>query len=162
MSDLCPVYAPFFGAMGCTCAIVFTCLGASYGTAKSGVGISAMGVLRPDLMMKCVVPVIMAGIIGIYGLVVSVLISSSLEAVMPLAQGFIDLGAGLSVGLAGLAAGFAIGIVGDAGVRGTAQQPRLFVGMILILIFAEVLGLYGLIVALIMHTKAGELTGLCD
>ncbi|KAG1766121.1 V-type ATPase [Suillus placidus] len=162
MSDLCPVYAPFFGAMGCTCAIVFTCLGASYGTAKSGVGISAMGVLRPDLMMKCVVPVIMAGIIGIYGLVVSVLISSSLEARMTLAQGFIDLGAGLSVGLAGLAAGFAIGIVGDAGVRGTAQQPRLFVGMILILIFAEVLGLYGLIVALIMHTKAGELIGMCD
>lgn len=36
---------------------------------------------------------------------------------------------------------FAIGIVGDAGVRGTAQQPRLFVGMILILIFAEVLGM---------------------
>lgn len=37
---------------------------------------------------------------------------------------------------------FAIGIVGDAGVRGSAQQPRLFVGMILILIFAEVLGAY--------------------
>lgn len=64
----------------------------SYGTAKSGVGISAMSVLRPDLMMKCVVPVIMAGIIAvryllpcqeycllihkqIYGLVVSVLIA---------------------------------------------------------------------------------------
>ena len=81
---------------------------------------------------------------------------------MPLYTGFIQLGAGLSVGLAGLAAGTAIGIVGDAGVRGTAQQPRLFVGMVLvrsfsqigmpahsnqILIFAEVLGLYGLIVA---------------
>lgn len=37
----------------------------SYGTAKSGVGISAMSVLRPDLMMKCVVPVIMAGIIAV-------------------------------------------------------------------------------------------------
>jgi V-type H+-transporting ATPase proteolipid subunit len=49
---------------------------------------------------------------------------------MPLYTGFIQLGAGLSVGLAGLAAGFAIGIVGDAGVRGTAQQPRLFVGMV--------------------------------
>ncbi len=49
---------------------------------------------------------------------------------MPLAKGFVQLGAGLSVGLAGLAAGFAIGIVGDAGVRGTAQQPRLFVGMV--------------------------------
>jgi V-type H+-transporting ATPase proteolipid subunit len=68
-------------------------------------------------------------------------------------RSFVHLGAGLSVGLSGLAAGFAIGIVGDAGVRGTAQQPRLYVGMILILIFAEVLGLYGLIVSLILTTK---------
>ena len=82
----------------------------------------------------------MAGIIAIYGLVVSVLISNDLNQQTALYTGFIQLGAGLSVGLAGLSAGFAIGIVGDAGVRGTAQQPRLFVGMILILIFAEVLG----------------------
>lgn len=84
----------------------------------------------------------MAGIIGIYGLVVSVLISNDLKQGSSLFTNFIQLGAGLSVGLAGMAAGFAIGIVGDAGVRGTAQQPRLFVGMILILIFAEVLGAY--------------------
>lgn len=118
-----------------------------------------------------IIPVIMAGIIGIYGLVVSVLISNDLQQKTPLYTGFIQLGAGLSVGLAGLAAGFAIGIVGDAGVRGTAQQPRLFVGMILILIFAEVLGkfqlllfglpslmirkgLYGLIVALLMNSRS--------
>merc|ERR1712029_1202966 len=69
------------------------------------------------------------------GLVVSVLISNNLGQGTTLFANFIQLGAGLSVGLAGLAAGFAIGIVGDAGVRGTAQQPRLFVGMILILIF---------------------------
>jgi V-type H+-transporting ATPase proteolipid subunit len=61
-----------------------------------------------------------------------------------------NMGAGLSVGLSAMAAGFAIGIVGDAGVRGTAQQPKLFVGMVLMLIFAEVLGLYGLITALVM------------
>lgn len=82
----------------------------------------------------------MAGIIGIYGLVVSVLISDGLSQAVPLYTALVQFGAGLSVGLAGLAAGFAIGIVGDAGVRGTAQQPRLYVGMILILIFAEVLG----------------------
>lgn len=74
-------------------------------------------------------------------------------------RSFHHLGAGLSVGLSGLAAGFAVGIVGDAGVRGTAQQPRLYVGMILILIFAEVLGLYGLIVALILTTRPG--TSVC-
>jgi len=47
---------PFFGAMGCTSAIVFTCFGAAYGTAKAGVGISAMGVLRPDLIVKSTFP----------------------------------------------------------------------------------------------------------
>jgi V-type H+-transporting ATPase proteolipid subunit len=62
----------------------------------------------------------------------------------------VNLGAGLSVGLSGLAAGMAIGIIGDSGVRGSAQQPKLFVGMVLMLIFAEVLGLYGLITALVM------------
>ncbi|KAM0750983.1 V-type proton ATPase proteolipid subunit [Meredithblackwellia eburnea MCA 4105] len=155
-SEACPIYAPFFGAMGCTAAIVFTCIGASYGTSKSGVGIAAMGVLRPDLMMKCIVPVVMAGIIAIYGLVVSVLISGDLKSPMALYTGFIQLGAGLSVGLAGLSAGFAIGIVGDAGVRGVAQQSRVFVGMILVLIFSEVLGLYGLIVALILNTRSGD------
>jgi hypothetical protein len=46
------IFQPFFGAMGCTAAIVFTCFGASYGTAKSGVGICATGVLRPDLMIR--------------------------------------------------------------------------------------------------------------
>lgn len=60
----------------------------------------------------------------------SVLIAGDLKANQSLFAGFIQLGAGLSVGLAGLAAGFAIGIVGDAGVRGTAQQPRLFIGMV--------------------------------
>lgn len=60
--------------------------------------------------------------VQIYGLVVSVLISGDLKSPMALYTGFIQLGAGLSVGLAGLSAGFAIGIVGDAGVRGVAQQ----------------------------------------
>jgi V-type H+-transporting ATPase proteolipid subunit len=53
------------------------------------------------------------------------------------------LACGLSVGLTGLAAGYAIGIVGDMGVRSYMSQSRIFVGMVLILIFGEVLGLYG-------------------
>ena len=50
------------------------------------------------------------------------------------------------------ASGFAIGVVGDVGVRMNAIQPKLFVGMILILIFAEAIGLFGLIVAIIMSS----------
>lgn len=40
--------------------------------------------------------------------------------------------------------------------RANAQQPKLFVGMILILIFAEALALYGLIVAIILSSRAGQ------
>lgn len=53
------------------------------------------------------------------------------------------LGCGLSVGMTGLAAGYCIGVVGDMGVRAFMEQSRVFVGMVLILIFGEVLGLYG-------------------
>nr|CAB3224599.1 V-type proton ATPase 16 kDa proteolipid subunit [Phallusia mammillata] len=148
-----PPYAAFFSSMGAASAMIFSALGAAYGTAKSGTGIAAMSVMRPELIMKSVVPVVMAGIIAIYGVVIAVLISQKMTATMSLFTAFLHLGAGLSVGLSGLAAGFAIGIVGDAGVRGTAQQPKLFVGMILILIFAEVLGLYGLITALVLIVK---------
>lgn len=52
-------------------------MGAAYGTAKSGTGIAAMSVMRPELIMKSIIPVVMAGIIAIYGLVVAVLIASN-------------------------------------------------------------------------------------
>lgn len=54
-------------------------LGAAYGTAKSGTGIAAMSVMRPELIMKSIIPVVMAGIIAIYGLVVAVLIANALS-----------------------------------------------------------------------------------
>lgn len=42
----------------------------------------------------------------------------------------------------------------DQTVRASTQQPRLYVGMVLILIFAEVLGLYGVIVSILMLTRS--------
>jgi len=152
----CPIYAPFFGVMGVSAAMVFSAMGAAYGTAKSGIGISSMAVMRPELIMKSIIPVVMAGIIAIYGLVVAVLVAGQIKPPYTLHEAFLHLGSGISVGMSGLGAGYAIGIVGDAGVRATAQQPRMFVGMILILIFAEVLGLYGLIVAIYMFASKKE------
>merc|ERR1712060_883881 len=155
----------FFGFMGVTSAIVFANLGAAFGTAKSGVGISSMGVMRPDMVMRSIIPVVMAGVLGIHGgLITAVIINGKMEAGTYSAySGYAHLGAGLTVGMSSLAAGLAIGIVGDAGVRANARQPRLFVGMILILIFAEALGLYGLIVGLVVASTAeGKGKNLCS
>merc|ERR1712086_815243 len=162
--EMCPPSASFFGFMGCASALVFACLGAAYGTAKSGVGVANMGVLHADMVMKSIIPIIMAGVLGIYGLIVAVLLASGIKADGAYSyssySGFSALSAGLCCGLAGLAAGIAIGIVGDAGVRANARQPKLFVGMILI--FAEALGLYGLIVALILQSSKLECTDVSD
>jgi V-type H+-transporting ATPase proteolipid subunit len=118
--------------------------------------------------MKNIVPVIMAGILGIYGLIVAAIITGKITAPVTAGAnmyssfaGFSHLAAGLACGLSSLAAGLAIGVVGDAGVRAIGQQPGLYVGMILILIFGEALGLYGLIVALILSQKQ-PLTNVCS
>ncbi|KAH7885380.1 hypothetical protein F5I97DRAFT_1928768 [Phlebopus sp. FC_14] len=162
-SELCPPYAPFFGFAGVASAMIFSTIGAAFGTAKAGIGIAGSGTFKPELIMKSLVPVVMAGIIAVYGLVVSVLIAGSLHPSKdyPLAAGFIHLGAGISCGATGIAAGYAIGLVGDSCVRAYVYEQRVFVSMVLILIFAEVLGLYGLIVALLMNTRVTTLVG-CD
>ena len=80
---------------------------------------------------QSLIPVVMSGIIAVYGLVVSVLISGSCTYPhmivpvhtksrlvtphgYPLVAGFVHLGAGLACGFTGLTAGYAIGIVGDS------------------------------------------------
>ncbi|KAI6279619.1 H(+)-transporting V0 sector ATPase subunit c, variant 3 [Pyricularia oryzae] len=128
----CPAYASFFGALGCACAIVFTVMGASYGTAKSAGAIFSCGVMRPERMMQNTLCAIMAQILSIYGLVASVIITNNLDEKIALHTGFMMLGAGLSVGLCGLASGFAIGVVGDAGVRASNLQPRLYVAVVML------------------------------
>ncbi|KAJ4828130.1 V-type proton ATPase subunit c2 [Turnera subulata] len=108
--------APFFGFLGAAAALVFSCMGAAYGTAKSGVGVAAMGMMRPELVMKSIILVVMAGVLGIYGLIIAVVISTGIN---PKAKSYylFDGYAHLSSGLADLSAGKAIGVVGDAGVR---------------------------------------------
>ncbi|VEU21302.1 DEKNAAC102470 [Brettanomyces naardenensis] len=156
--EYAPAFAPFLGFAGCFAAMSFSCLGSAIGTAKSGIGISGIGTFKPELIMRSLIPVIMSGILAVYGLVVAVLIAGNLnpDNKYTLFAGCMHLGCGLSVGLACLASGYAIGVVGDEGIRQFMHQPRLFVGIVLILIFAEVLGLYGMIVGLIMNTKGNS------
>ncbi|CAK7221189.1 v-type proton ATPase 16 kDa proteolipid subunit 2 [Sporothrix curviconia] len=160
-SALSPKFAPFFGMAGIASAMILGSMGAAYGTAKSGIGIAGVGTFRPDLIMKCLIPVVMSGIIAVYALVISVLIAQDLAPPSSnnhysLFNGFMHLACGISVGATGLAAGYCIGVVGDKGVRAYMEQSRIFVGMVLILIFGEVLGLYGLIVGLILNTKSKD------
>lgn len=69
-------------------------------------------IVEADTLSLCS---IMAQILSIYGLVAAVIMSNTVKEKMAVHTGFMQLGAGMAVGLCGLAAGFAIGIIGDAG-----------------------------------------------
>jgi V-type H+-transporting ATPase proteolipid subunit len=51
-----PMYGAFVGTLGITAAQVFASLGAAYGIAKSAVGITHTGVMKPDMVMKSIIP----------------------------------------------------------------------------------------------------------
>ena len=112
--------------------------------------------------MKAIMPVILSGVCGIFGLIIAVIISSGMAAPSPtkttysLYTGYAHLGAGMTVGLSNLASGLAIGMCGSCGVQDSARQPKLYIGMVLIWSFGSALGLYGLIVALIIAVKVRE------
>lgn len=167
-----------------------TDIGGAYGTAKAGQGLMAMGIRSPELLMKNIIPVVMAGVLGIYGLIVAVILNGKFSkpevgtgyATYSQYNGFSHLAAGLCVGLCSLASGLAIGIAADAGTRAVGAQSAmsaswkkmgftgdaggqvnsagdaLFVGIILIQVFASNLGLYGLIASLIMSQQSYQ----CD
>mmetsp|Transcript_9616 Transcript_9616/g.12097 ORF Transcript_9616/g.12097 Transcript_9616/m.12097 type:complete len:209 (-) Transcript_9616:272-898(-) len=179
-SYLCPAWASILGFGGCVVAVVFANLGGAYGTAKAGQGIMAMGIRSPEMVMKNIIPVVMAGVLGIYGLIVAVILNGKITppdyGTVSYSQfnGFAHLAAGLCCGFASLASGLAIGISADAGTRAVGAQSAmaaswkkmgftgdaggqsggsgdaLFVGTVLIQVFAGNLGLYGLISALIL------------
>lgn len=144
----------FPGFAGVALSIGFSNLGAAYGMAKSGAGIAGMGQRKPHLIIKSLLPVVMASILGIYGMIVSVVLIKKIDLDnYTWFEGYKHLGAGLCCGLSSLAAGYTIGIVGDHGTRAYAKEERLFVGMLLILIFAEAIALYGMILGIVVASK---------
>merc|ERR1719414_274405 len=86
--------------------------------------------------LKMIVPVVMSGIIAIYGLVVSVLFNNSMNTITVI-EGIKILCGGAACGLSGLVCGYAVGVVGKAYTAQWNESGNLFMLMIVTLIFCE-------------------------
>jgi V-type H+-transporting ATPase proteolipid subunit len=90
-----------------------------------------MGVNHPNGIIKNLVAIIMAGVLGIYGLIVSIIIGGAISApgdngnTYSQFSGWAHLAAGLCCGLSCLAAGGATGVAGDVGIRATGLRAEL-------------------------------------
>jgi V-type H+-transporting ATPase proteolipid subunit len=91
-----------------------------------------MGVNHPNGVIKNLVAIIMAGVLGIYGLIVAIIISGGVSSpkggvgnTYSQYTGWAHLAAGLCCGLCCLAAGGATGIAGEVGIIATGLRAEL-------------------------------------
>lgn len=66
----------YLGASGC---MVLSAFGSAWGTWRAGIGICKMGADHPKGVIKNIVPIVMAGVLGIYGLIVAVIITQAIS-----------------------------------------------------------------------------------
>ena len=140
------VFYLFFGLLS-----VIIGLGAAYGTAQAGLGLCRAGTRKPSIAIKGIIPVAMAGVRAIYGLVLAIIILSGVrESSYTCYRGLGHLSAGMCCGVAQLVSGVTVGVVGESSTQAVSLRSSLFASSVLILIFSEALALYGLICGMIM------------
>ena len=144
--------------LGAAFALFLAGGGAAYATAHA----SVFAIRHQDKM--ALVPVVQAGVLAVYGIIVGYKLSMKAIADKALSEieGYNFLSAGLSVGLACLVSGVGMGLYlkqlnregyyfvrkGRPAPEGGASKKMSFVTFVLCEIYLEAIGLYGLIVAL--------------
>ena len=116
--------------------------------------------------------VIFCEAVAIYGVIVSIILTTKIEAMEPrevaamdalkldslrtlqMYSGYSVLWAGVCCGIGNLACGVCVGICGSGCALADAQNGALFVKILVIEIFASALGIFAIIVAIIMSTQA--------
>eukprot|EP01083_Nonionella_stella_P066655 175714_1 len=147
--------------LGAAIALFLSGGGAAYASAHA----SIFATRHKDLM--AMVPVVQAGVLAVYGVIIGYLISRKItaeDAIVTDMDGYKYLCAGLSVGLSCVASGYGMGNYlsqlnadeyyfvrkGKVGDKDNASKKFDFVTFVLCLIYQEAIGLYGLIIALFL------------
>jgi V-type H+-transporting ATPase 16kDa proteolipid subunit len=164
--------AVLFGLVGAGSALILSSFGAAYGTAASATWNSKTKTNQTqqetpyELVLEkpkesnesnskksfiiSMIPIIIAGVLAIYGLIYSIIVLSAVTVPDYSAdRGYAHFVGGLTVGLCCLGSGIAVGVVGKQGLRSISKNQSTTLQVIINLIYCEALGLYGLIFGLI-------------
>ena len=163
------IHPNWWAATGIGLAISLSVVGGAWGIFTTGTSIMGAGMLAPRITSKNLISILFCEAVAIYGVIVAIIMASQIGAAVTddsiydaevvrnnYISGYFVFWAGLMTGICNLICGICVGIVGTGAATADAANDQLFVKVLIIEIFGSVIGLFGLIIAIIMMNHANK------